>query len=82
MLKSGERACWVTLLHDYKNGVDVVIGAGTRQACIEAFERISPGTAVNPDLVYHAVWRKADLPGYGFAMFRAATLTALREVGS
>jgi hypothetical protein len=58
-VKNGSRECWVTLLHDMENRVDLVIGAGTKAACIEAFKRISPGTPINPKLVYHAKWRKA-----------------------
>lgn len=56
--KKGTRECYVTLLHDVTNGVDLVIGAGTKAECIKAFQRISPGTPHDPKLVYRAVWRK------------------------
>jgi hypothetical protein len=74
-----ERECWVTMLHDFKRRVDIVIGAGTRAACVEAFRRISYGAPVDDSLVYYAAWRKLDITGYGFACFRAAALSALEQ---
>lgn len=60
LMKDGERSCWVTVLHDVENGADIVIGAGTKKACIDAFERMSPFTPIDRKLVYFATWRKAQ----------------------
>lgn len=79
-LGTGERPVWVTVLYDWWDGNDLVIGASNKQACIDAFDRLSYGAPCNPDLVTFSAFRKMDVTGYGFACFRAATLTALKEV--
>jgi hypothetical protein len=73
----GEREVWVTVLHHYEMGVHLVIGAGTRGACIDAFRRMSKGAWVDTKLVYYTAFRKLDITGYGFAFFRAEALSAL-----
>jgi hypothetical protein len=47
------RECWITILHDASLNTDLVIGAGTKEACIRAFKRISSSERCNEDLVYH-----------------------------
>jgi len=56
--KGRTRECWVTMLRDVENNVDVVLGAPTKSECIKLFQRVSPGTAIIPKLVYNAVWRE------------------------
>lgn len=47
------RDCWMTMWHNAELNVDLMIGAGTKEACIRAFELLSIAKC-NEDLVYAA----------------------------
>lgn len=58
-IKNGTRECWITVLHDTYLNIDVLIGAGTKEACMKAFALYSKDARCSESLVYHAVLSKA-----------------------
>ena len=47
------RDCWITLWHCRELNIDIVVGAGTKEACAKAFEHLAERICVD-ELVYAA----------------------------